>query len=334
MPYSAYCVTNRKWVIVERRTRSTVEHPGPTDEASPLVALARDLLTREPGERIPTVAEYQDRLGIGSGTVQARLRTLSAVGAVRTRAHGHRGTVLVWRNLSELWSLARNGPVTGIMPLPEALEPVSLAAVLRRGFQRLKIPLELLYLHGATRRIELVRQGEAQFTVTSRPAALALADVTGSWLCRDLGAESYHREHSMVVLLGRRVAAGGQIRRVGIDPSSHDHSLLTRLEFPASAGFVHEPFPHARLPAAVAEEQIDAAVWLQATLAIPLSSVGISTRPLQAPEAIAANEALGRAVLIAPPDDVGVASVLSEIDLAGVGDMQDEILRSDVLPLY
>jgi hypothetical protein len=84
----------------------------------------------------------------------------------------------------------------------------------------------------------------------------------------------------------------------------------------------------------VAEEQIDAAVWLQATLAIPLSSVGMSTRPLQAPEAIAANEALGRAVLIAPPDDVGVASVLSEIDLAGVGDMQDEILRSDVLPLY
>jgi hypothetical protein len=305
-----------------------------SDESSTLAAIARDLLVRQPGDRIPTVAEYQERLGVGSGTVQSRLRTLAAIGAIHVQARGHQGTVLVSRSLPDLWSLARNGPVSGILPLPEAPEPVSLAAVLRRAFQRLKIPLELLYLHGSARRIDLVRRGEAHFAVSSRPAAEHMNAMTSNWLCRDFGAESYHRADSMVVLLGQKVVAGGQIERVGIDPSSHDHSTLTRLEFPALSGYTHVSLAHHRLPAAIAEDRIDAAVWLQTTLAIPLSAVGIVTRPLQMPEAVVANEALGHAVLVAPDDHSGVAAVLREIELSGIRDIQSEILRSDVLPLY
>jgi Helix-turn-helix domain/YhfZ C-terminal domain len=123
-------------------------------ETSPLVSIARDLLLRQPGDRIPTVLEYQDRLGIGSGTVQARLRALVGIGAIELRARGHQGTILVDRNLSDLWTLAHLGPISGVLPLPEALEPASLAAVLRRAFQRLRIPLELLYLHGSAKRID------------------------------------------------------------------------------------------------------------------------------------------------------------------------------------
>ncbi len=242
--------------------------------------------------------------------------------------------MLVSRSLPDLWNLARNGPVSGILPLPEALEPVSLAAVLRRAFQKLKIPLELLYLHGSAKRIDLVRRGEAHFAVTSRPAAEHLKAKTSAWLCRDFGAESYHRADSMVVLLGHRMAEGEQIERVGIDSSSHDHSLLTRLEFPGRSGYRHVSLPHHRLPAAIAEDRIDAAVWLQTTLAIPLSAVGIVTRPLRNPEAIVANEALGHAVLIAPDEHDGVATVLREIELSGIREIQSEILRSDVLPLY
>lgn len=306
-----------------------------TSIGSTLETLARDMLTRQPGDRIATVVEYQDLLGIGSGSVQARLQMLTGVGAIELRARGHLGTVLVSRNLSELWSLARLGPVSGVLPLPEAVEPVSLAAIVRRAFQRLNIPLELLYLHGAARRIELVRARAAHFTLLSRPAAeLATRDQSDSWLTLDFGPESYHRQNSMVVLVGPRAAAGGSISRVGIDPESHDHSLLTRLEFATDKGYVHLPFPHARLPKAVADSLIDAAVWLRTTLAIPPHSVGIVVRPLSMPEAVRANEALGHAVLLARIDDQEVTSVLREIDLSGAPAVQEEILRSDVLPLY
>ena len=305
-----------------------------SDEETVLVSIARDLVVRKPGERIPTVAEYQDRFGVGSETIQSRLRALAAVGAIRVQARGHRGTVLVSRSLPSLWSLARMAPVTGILPLPEALEPVSLAAALRRAFQHLEIPLELLYLHGSARRIDLVGRNEADFTIVSRPAAEARRAEISTWLCNDLGPQSYHRADSIVVLLGRGSAHGGPVRRVGIDPTSHDHSLLTTLEFPAAQGYVHEPMPHTRLPAAVAGGQIDAAIWLQTSLAIPLSIVGIVSRSLQRAEAIAANGALAHAVLIAPQEQEAVAAVLREVDLSGLPGIQDEILRSDVLPLY
>jgi hypothetical protein len=301
---------------------------------SPLAALARDLVGRQPGDRIPTVLEYQELLGIGSGTVQARLRTLETIGAIELRARGHRGTILVDHNLADLWSLGQLGPISGVLPLPEAFEPVSLAATLRRAFQRTRIPVELLYLHGSPGRVDLVRQGRAHFTLLSQPAAVTATEADQArWLTRDFGPESYHRESSMVVLVGPGIGDDA-IVRVGIDPDSPDHARLTRLEFPPERGYVLSPHRHTRLPAAVAEGQIDAAVWLRTTLAIPLSAVGIVSRPLRMPAAVEANTALGRALLIAKQDNLPVASVLRALDVSGVRLVQEEILASDVAPLY
>lgn len=306
-----------------------------SEDFSPLAEISRDLLARQPDDRIPTMIEYQERLGIGSGTVQARLRVLASIGAIQLQARGHQGTLLVARDLSALWNLSRLGPVRGVLPLPEALEPVSLAVVIRRAFQRLKIPVELLYLHGSANRIELVHQGAAHFTVVSRPAVeVRLLRDSERWLTRDLGPESYHREDSMVVLIGADAATDNRIVKVGIDPDSYDHTLLTRLEFPTAQGYVHSSHPHGRLPAAVAEGVIDAAVWLRTTLAIPLSAVGIVARPLSRPDAIQANRAFGYAVLVAPVAELEVASVLREIDLSAAPRVQEEILQSGVLPLY
>jgi YhfZ C-terminal domain/Helix-turn-helix domain len=303
-------------------------------EISLLAALARDLIGRQPGERIPTVIEYQEQLGIGSGTVQARLRTLESIGAIELRARGHRGTVLVGRNLANLWTLGQVGPISGVLPLPEAFEPVSLAATLRRAFQQIGIPVELMYLHGSAGRVDLVREGRAHFTVLSEPAAATATDTDHArWLSRDLGPESYHRESSIVVLVGPGVSDDA-IVRVGIDPDSPDHALLTRLEFPPEQGYLLRPHRHTRLPAAVAQGQIDAAVWLRTALAIPLSAVGIVSRSLRVPAAVEANRALSRARLIAQLDNLPVAGVLRALDVSGVRSVQEEILASDVLPLY
>ena len=50
--------------------------------------VARDLLTRGPGDRIPTALQYQHLTGVGSGTVQKALRTLQSTGAVSLRSRG------------------------------------------------------------------------------------------------------------------------------------------------------------------------------------------------------------------------------------------------------
>jgi hypothetical protein len=68
--------------------------------------LARDLLTRVPGERIPTAIQYQQMTGAGSGTVQKAL------------------------------ALASVGAPTAVLPLPTSPELMGLATALREEFKR------------------------------------------------------------------------------------------------------------------------------------------------------------------------------------------------------
>lgn len=312
-----------------------VQNPAYSLETLSLELIARDLLLRKPGERIPTIAEYQARFGVGSGTVQARLRTLQSIGAIRLRPRGHRGTILEQRLFSELWSLSRMGPARGILPLPEAFEPVALAAVLRREFQSLGVPLELLYLHGASKRIQLVRDGEADFAVASEPAAqVATALDSERWALHAFGPETYNTDGSMVVLVRPRLGADDRLARIGIDPDSHDHALLTRAEFPEVEGYSYAASPHARLPALVASGEVDAAVWHRTTLAIPLALVGVGVRPLHQPRAIELRKQLGHAVIVAQADRAEIGGLFTNVDLSRTRLVQDEIQRSEVLPLY
>src|ERR1700690_4231516 len=96
--------------------------------------LARDILRRAVGDRLPTSMQYQELLNVGSGTVQKGLRVLESAGATELRARGHQGTFIVARHVGRLWAIAGLGPVTGAMPLPDSPEGSGLAAGLREQF--------------------------------------------------------------------------------------------------------------------------------------------------------------------------------------------------------
>ena len=318
-----------------RRRIQFVQKTALSVESRSLELIARDLLIRAPGDRIPAVAQYQRRFSIGSGTVQARLRTLEAIGAITLEARGRRGTFLKQRDVAELWSHGRLAPARGVLPLPEAFEPVSLAAVMRREFQALGVPLELLYLHGSARRVDLLRAGEADFAILSEPAAQhAIRRDTDHWVVTPLGEDTYNTDGSMVVLVRPHLGADDRLTRIGIDPDSFDQGMLTRAEFPEEEGHVYAPYPHSRFPALVAEGAIDAAIWHRTTLAIPLSLVGVDVRPLHRLEAISARAALGRAVVVSPAAALEVRAALAGLNFSQARMVQDEIRRSEVLPLY
>ena len=312
-----------------------MQHSALSGNRDSIESLALELLTHLPGERLPTVLQYQEQLGIGSGTVQARMRVLEDAGIIRLRARGHQGTYLVERNLGELWNLCRLGALRGVLPIPEALEPTCLAVVIRRQFEELKIPLELRYSHGSSARVQMVREGGADFAVLSaRAAAEATTEDGHVWNTLSFGPQTYHRDEAMVVIVRPTLAAADKIVRIGIDPESFDHSLMTRAEFPPHDGYEYCDYPHAALPAAVAEGVIDAAIWHNAPLPIPLSAVGIGVRPLRRPEAIVVVRELGYAVLLAATARPELASVLAALDLSKTRDVQEEGLSSDTLPLY
>lgn len=56
--------------------------------------LALDLLSRNAGERIPTVSEYQEKFGVSRGTIQNAFKHLKDNGAITIRYHGHMGAYI------------------------------------------------------------------------------------------------------------------------------------------------------------------------------------------------------------------------------------------------
>jgi hypothetical protein len=300
--------------------------------------LARDILCREVGERLPTALQYQELIEVGSGTVQKALRVLQSAGAVALRARGHQGTFIVERHVGPLWAIAGLGAAIGVLPLTDCTEGWGLAAGLREQFDALGVPLQMLYLHGAAHRVEMVRGGRADFVVLSRAAVdqMRTATAGSDWLELDLGPHSYYSHESMVVLLRPHVAEEGPaaIRRVGIDPDSSDHMQLTRAEFPEAAGYDYQPHAHGRLLMAVAQGAIDAAVWHRTSLLIPPELAGIGVRPLQQQKALDLFASLSRATLLAPTNKQQLSSVLRHLDLARIRDTQARLLRDEIAPVY
>lgn len=299
--------------------------------------VAKDLLTRAQGERIPTALQYQQLTGVGSGTVQKALRILQSTGAVSLRSRGHAGTLLVRADLPKLWALAVLGAPTAVLPVPTSPELMGLARALRLELRRLGIPFQALYTYGSSRRLALVEDGEADFTALSATAAEeVVAKSGGEWFASALSPNSYYYPRSWVVITRRGVDPRdrGAVRRVGIDRNSHDQTALTEAEFPASGGFRHIDGNYTYMPAKVAAGKLDAMVWHKSVLAIPLETAGISSRPLQTPQAVRLVRQMATAMLVAKSTRPELQRMFELLDRASLSAIQRELRPGEIPPFY
>ena len=301
--------------------------------------LARDVLCLDVGDRLPTSLQYQEQLGVGSGTVQKALRILEGSRAAGFTSRGHQGTFVARRHLGRLWAIAGLGAVTGAMPLPDSREGAGLAAGLRNEFDLLAIPLQMRYMHGSAARLEAVRKGRADFAVLSAAASVSAREGAGAgrWIERDLGPCSYYSEDSLGVLTrpGLRDKGGTATWRVGIDRDSYDHMHLTLAEFPPEVGrYEYKTQDYQRLPAAVAGRVIDTAVWHRITLPIPLELLGVTWRALVNPRAIDMKDAVSRAVVLARCDRREIEALLRRLDVERIRESEDEVVRGEAPPVF
>lgn len=299
--------------------------------------VARDLLTRVQGERIPTALQYQQLIGVGSGTVQKALRTLQVTGAVSLRSRGHVGTTLVSVDLPKLWALAALGAPTAVLPVPTSPELMGLARALRFEFRRLGIPFQALYTYGSSRRLALVESGEADFTALSATAAEeAVMKSDGAWFASSLGPHSYYYQRSWVVITRPGVDPNDRraLRRVGVDRHSHDQTVLTEAEFPMSEGHRHIDGDYTYMPAKVATGKLDAMVWHKSALAIPLEAAAISSRPLSAPLAVRLVKQMTTAMLVARSNRLELRRMFELLDRDSLAALHGEPSTGEIPPFY
>ena len=273
-------------------------------------ALAQDLLTRKPGERLPTIADYARRFKAGNGSIDKAMRLLEEHEAVRVEARGHLGTFLVARDVGALWTASGGKAILGAVPRPLSFEIEGLVAGLVSNFAQRAIPFTPVLLSGSRQRVAALLAGRVHFIVISAAGAeRAARDHPVTVVCA-LQPASYYPDDSIVVLTRSDLADPNQAERIAIDLGSYDHEILTRSQFGDRADIEYVDVPYDIIPDRLADRSVDAAVWHRASRSTLVNAARWRLHLVATPETKALQQAMTRGVVLARADDELVHAVL------------------------
>lgn len=268
--------------------------------------LAQELLTWKPGDRIPSISEYQEKLQVSRGTVQNALNYLKDSGAITLTSHGHLGTFIESMDYRRLQECSFNRELLGCMPLPYSICYQGLATAL---FRQLSVyAFNLFYARGSESRLTLLGSDVCQFVVCSRYAAEeAIRCHEDVQIAVDLGPGTYLTRHILVFRDPdkKKIEPG---MRIAYDHASLDHRHLTES--------IVDGIPHVELvdmkahkiTRAVSSGEIDAGVWNLDDI-LESGYPGLNVVPLpESPDV----EAFSTAVLVTKRENENITQLLRQ----------------------
>lgn len=264
--------------------------------------VAEAFLAAHLGEQVATTPELAERIGVSLGTIHKAITSLEREKLISTTSHGGQGRRLVARDVFGLWATSGRGALTGVLPLPESREVAGLATALKLVAGNRGVPVQLLFRQGGHTRLAALDSGRVDFVVTSGSLARTRAATTERL---ELRPHSYYQAGSLVVISPRE---GGHHppRSVAGDPASADQYAMTLQEFP---GVPVVEKSYMLIPAAVANREVDAAVWHRTTPSPLMVATGLVVSPLSRPS-LSDDEGVNRAALVWRISDPAVGQIL------------------------
>ena len=188
--------------------------------------LALNLLSKNVGDRIWPISQYQEEFGVSRGTMQNAFRYLEEKGAVVLERHGYQGTYIKDLNHTKLQENCLLQQILGIMPLPYSRTYEGFATAIYE--QLSKVHFNMAYARGAVGRIHLVEAGTYQFAVVSQYAAeQAIKNECNIEIVLNFGKGSFLSKHVLVLADPEKKGIRDGMR-VAYDSESIDQSGLTR----------------------------------------------------------------------------------------------------------
>lgn len=292
--------------------------------------IAQELLLRQVGDRIATVAELSQRCRTGHGTIQAALAELQESGAVRLRQRGHLGTFIEAMDRAELRRQAGMVTLYGLMPLPYSRSYEGLATGLYENFQDQGFRFSLGYMRGASERWQAVAEGKADFAVMSLFAFERLAARQGGELIHVFPPGTYVSAHVIFFSCpGPRGIENGM--RVGIDRSSADQAELTLAECEGKRVELVET-PYMTLLEGLRAGKLDAAVWSADDRAL---APALPHAPLQSPRAVEMQGKNTAAAIVALAERRVVTATLRDLLLPKlIAQVREQVMSGARVPRY
>ncbi len=270
-------------------------------------ALADDLLSRGAGDRLPTMAEYSRRFGVGNGSIEKALRLLQDHGAVRVEARGHLGSFLLSSDIGALWTASGKSALVGAVPRPTSTEFEGIVAGLVEGFARQDVPFTPYFVSGSRFRLNALLRARVQFIVMSEDAAEQARRLHPISIVSRLHPESFYPEGSIVVVTRSDLDDPQAADRVAIDLASHDHETLTRTQF-GEREFVDVPY--LLITDRLADGTVDAAVWHRTSRSTLSSAPGWRLHPVATPATQEVLKRMSRGVVVSRDDDAPLKAVI------------------------
>lgn len=224
--------------------------------------LARYFISMDIGERISTVSEFLEEIDVARGTIQNGLQILKDSKAILLSSRGKLGTFLESKNTNILLQFADIQFIIGVMPLPytKLYEGLS-SGIIEEMTHRMHIPLNMAYMRGAQKRIDLVCDGRYDFAVISKFAALEYQKHHPGTIdiAVNFGKQSYLKGHKLVL----KDPAKNQIEnnmKVAIDYDSIDQTKLT-LEACKGKHIELIPMSYSQFATRLLSGAVDAIIW-------------------------------------------------------------------------
>ena len=280
-----------------------------------LTAVCLDILQAGIGGRLTPSIQIQEKLEVGSGTVQKALQELSDNGGVVLRVKGHQGTLVLDYNPAILWKSAQLEPLRISLTPPGAQELGALSMSLRNQFRKFGLGMELDYIRGAQNRLDTLSNDLHSAALISIGAAKSRNLLNNkNYSILDFGPESYYQRDSLVVLSSSKILNPKKLR-VALDKTSYDHETLTLNEFENKAGveYVNCPFPE--VPSAILEGRADTGIWHRVQAVISPELAGLKVSQLGSGSLGYDKTSISNAVLIWPSSLKEISALLGMIEI-------------------
>lgn len=284
-------------------------------------AIVLDALTRGVGETLTTNGEFQERLGVGAGTLQRAVDLLADRGALRTTSRGHLGRRIDEIGLGDCWQAAGLSPVRFILSPSGPIELDELEASLGDELTTLGVPFTMHHSRGGNGRLRAVAEGRYDIAIVSRGTFEGVRRsgmVTGLGAARVLGEGTYYAPDRLVVLRGPRSLDPALRETIAIDRESFDHEALTVAEFPDDGVLRYVQMDFTEVPGRVLAGLVGAGVWHVTASAVPLFLTGLSVDQFATSAGRAVRDSLSAAAAVAGSQRPELTAIVDALDLPGL----------------
>ena len=280
-----------------------------------LTAVSLDILHAGIGGRLTPSIQLQEKLEVGSGTVQKALQEISESGGVVLRVKGHQGTLVVDFNPAILWKIAQLEPLRISLTPPGAKELGALSFGIKNQLRKEGIGIEFDFVLGAQKRLDTLSKTSYNSALISRGAAKSrnLLD-NQNYSILDFGPQSYYQLGSLVMLTSPKIPNLNQLR-VALDKNSYDHETLTLNSFRNQKGVEYVDCPFTEVPSVILEGKADTGIWHRVESVISPEQAGLKVSQIDISSLEDEEASISNAVLIWPSSLKEITALLGMIDV-------------------